>query len=243
MKSRELRLVLANKLRAIAFCLIAVVYGSVEAMPISINLGSAPNITSHVTASFSDLNGTPLQGQTLSLDFLFAGGQFARLFSVTNPSFAALITLHTSGAGVVGFLDGTGSLLDQTGNTVGMAEFLGSASDNEGSMSVALFPLLSGDFSAPLDFFGIHTSLLLPINLPVTVTGGDFQLISAGATPQDVFGIGPGIPRDIVPESGSTLLLLSATFFAFFATAGRVFPIRRIPWRVTANGRQFVSVG
>lgn len=183
-----------------------------EATPISIDLGPSPNITQHVDTMFSDLSGTQLQGQTLSLDFLFANGKFARLFSVTDPSFAILITLNTSGSGVVGFLGGTGYLLNQSGGALGAAESLGSVSGTDGSISAGLFPLLSGQFSTPLDFFGVHTNLLLPNNSSITITGGEFQLVSAGG--RGVFGIGPGVPRNIVPESGSTLVLLSLILFA-----------------------------
>jgi hypothetical protein len=196
----------------IAFCLCLVAWSASNATPISIDLGPSPHITTHVDTSFSDLNGTPLQGQSLSLDFLFANAKFVRLFSVTDPQFTVLITLNISGSGDVGVLSGTGFLLDQNGNALGSPEVLGSAG-SDGSISVGLLPLLSVQFSTPLDFFGVHTSLLLPSNSSLTVTGGEFQLVNAGGS-QHVFGIGPGVPRDIVPDSGSTLLLCGLTLLA-----------------------------
>jgi hypothetical protein len=175
---------------------------------------------------FGDLNGTQLLGQTLSLDFNFANGKFARLFSVTNPAFGILITLNISSSGAVGSLDGTGTLLDSSGHTLGSPEALGSAS-GDGFIAVAMFPLLSGDFSTPLDFFGVHTNLTLPDVSSVMVTGGEFQLVSAGAGSRDVFGIGPGVPRDIVPESGSTLLFFSLILLVLPAIYRRIsLPIR-----------------
>lgn len=197
---------------ALVLCLVA--RTAADATQISLDLGPSHTVTSHVATTFNDLNGTHLQGQTLSLDWVFSGGKFARLFSVTNPSFAILLTLNTSGSGVVGFLDGTAYLLNQNGSGLGSPEVLGSASGDDGSLSVALFPLLSGQFSTPLDFFGMHTELLFPTNGSITVTGGQLQLVSAGAPGRDVFGIGPGIPRDIVPDSGSTLLLCGVTLLA-----------------------------
>jgi len=107
----------------------------------------------------------------------------------------------------------TGFLLNQNGR-LGNPEMLGAANPTDDSMSASLFPLLSGQFSTPLDFFGVHTKLLLPSNPSLTVTGGEFQLVSFGAGSQDVFGIGPGVPRDIVPDSGSTLLLFGLTLLA-----------------------------
>jgi hypothetical protein len=205
---------------ALGLCLVA--WSISDATPILIDIGPSPNITTHVGTTFNDLNGTPLQGQTLSLDFLFTNGEFARLFSVTDSQFAVLITLNTTGSGMVGFPGGMGSLLDQTGSPFGTAEPLGSAVGSDGSMSVALVPLRSGQFSTPLDFFGVHTDLMLPTNLAMTVTGGEFQLVSAGANSHDVFGIGPGIPANIVPDSGSTLLLSTLMLLALLALRRRL---------------------
>jgi hypothetical protein len=200
--------------RVIALSLGLMAWSSAQAMPISIDLGSSPNITSHVATMFSDLNGTQLQGQTLSLDFNFANGKFARLFSVTSPTFEIAITLNTNSSGDVGFPDGTGTLLDQNGNAIGSPIGLGSAAGN-GSMLVLMLPLLSGQFSTPLDFFGVHTDLTLPDASSIVITGGNFELISGTTDSRDVFGIGPGVPRDIVPESGSTLLFFSLMLLVF----------------------------
>ena len=194
-------------------CLGAMCCPSAKATPISINNGPAPSITSQVSTSFSALDGVALQGQTLSLDFNFANNNFARLFSITDPSFTILITLQTNGGGVVGFLSGTGSLLDQNGSVFGPPESLGSASGDDGSMSAGWFPLLSESLPRPLDFYGIHAQLELPTNLPFSITGGEFQLLASGL-PHDVFGVGPGIPRDIVPDSASTLLLFGLALLA-----------------------------
>jgi hypothetical protein len=203
-----------GKCGLMALCLCFVAWSASNATPISIDLGPSPNITTHRDTFFNDLNGTPLQSQTLSLNFLFADGKFARLFSVTDAHFAVLITLKTSGSGVGFFQEGsTGFLLNQNGR-LGNPEMLGAANPTDDSMSASLFPLLSGQFSTPLDFFGVHTKLLLPSNPSLTVTGGEFQLVSFGAGSQDVFGIGPGVPRDIVPDSGSTLLLFGLTLLA-----------------------------
>lgn len=198
----------------VALFLSAIAGSSAYATPISIDLGFSPNITTQAGSAFTDLNGTQLQGQTLSLDFLFANGKFARLFSVTSPGFKVLITLNTSGSGVVGFLDGTGNLLDSSGSALGSPDFLGSAAGDDGSMAVALLPLSSRQFSKPLDFYGVHTSLTLPDVSSVMITGGEFQLISAGAYGRDVFGVGPGVPSNIVPESGSSLLFFSLSLLA-----------------------------
>ncbi len=189
-----------------------------RATVIGINPGPAPTIASQAEVSFDDLDGTALLGQSMSLDFLWSGGKFIRLFSSTNPSFAALLTLQTSGSGLVGFLDGTAFLVDQNSNQLGETLDLGSASPDDGSISVGLFPLLSGATGTPLDFYGIHFELILPDNASIFVTGGTLDFRTAGAGPNDVFGIGPGVPVDIVPDSGVTFVLLGLGLASLLAT-------------------------
>ena len=188
---------------------------SANATPIEIDLGPPHTITSQTPSSpFEELNGTPLSGQTVSVDFSFSNNEFVRLFTITSTTFDAFIKLQTNGSGFLGFLEGTGYLVDMQGNAIPGFGITGSASGNDGSLAIGLFPLLKDedgtpntDLLRPLDFYGIHYDLSFPdVNdSSIHVIGGEFTLISdAGG----VFGIGPGIPRDIVPDSGSTLFLL-----------------------------------
>jgi len=101
-------------------------------------------------------------------------------------------------------------LVDQEGNPLQPPQQLGSASGDNGLLAAGLFPLLPGDLSRPLDFFGIHFDLTLPVSPFVSITGEEFLFKSDGNAP---FGVGPGVPTDIVPETGSTLLLLSLALF------------------------------
>jgi hypothetical protein len=190
-------------LAAIALLVLAAA-SNIQAVTIQIDLGNPGTLTTDRTVAFDDLNGTSLLGQNLSVDFNFANDEFVRLFTVTSISFGAFITLQTDGSGLVGFLDGTGYLVDQQGNPLQSPQPLGSASGSDGSMSAGLFPLLSGELSRPLDFYGVHYDLTFPLNPPVDVTAGEFRLFSDTGP----FGIGPGLPPDIVPDSGSTLLLV-----------------------------------
>jgi hypothetical protein len=185
-----------------------------RAIAISLDLGPAPNITSEFTTSFSALNGVSLGGQSLSLDFTFTNAEFVRLFTITSESFSTLITLQTNGAGLVGFLDGTGFLTDQSGNPLQSPQVLGSASGNDGSMGAALFPFFSNELQRPLDFYDVHFDLTLPVNSSVSITGAQFALNSQPGQP---FGIGPGVPTDIIPDAGSTLLLFSLALLASLA--------------------------
>lgn len=218
MKSMSLRAGKFYSPRAATFAAITMIMlswsGRAKAIPIWIELGPSPSLKSHTSAPFDGLDGISLAGQTLSINFRFTNSEFARLFTVTSRSFKSLLTVQTNRSGRVGFLDGTGFLLDQQGNALTTPQDLGRASDNHGSMHVGLFPLFSGELNAPVDFFGIHFDLILPNHPWVTITGGEFGLIS---DPGHVFGIGPGVPPDIVPDADATLLLLGISVTGLMA--------------------------
>jgi VPDSG-CTERM motif len=176
---------------------------AVRGITIPINLGPPGTLATDTTISFSDLNGTGLVGQNLSVDFLFTGSEFVRLFTVTTD-FSVLMTLQTSSSIPLGvFLHGTGYLTDSLGHALEPSETLGSASSSN-SLSVGLSPTVG----RPLDFYDVHLDLTFPTN-PGVVTEGQFRLLSNTGP----FGIGPGLPADIVPDTGSTAILLGLGFF------------------------------
>jgi hypothetical protein len=187
-----------------------------EAVTIPIDMTIPPAITSQVPdVPFQELNGTQLTGQTLPLDFTFSNGEFVRLFTITSFSFEALISLQTNSSNAPGFRGGTGYLIDGQGMAIPGFGITGSAAGN-GFLGIALFPLWKDsngtpntDLARPLDFYGIHYDLMFPNaqDPSIQVTMGTFSLFSDTGAP---FGIGPGVPRDIVPDQGSgTLVLLS----------------------------------
>ncbi len=188
---------------------------SARAGLIGIDLGPSHTVTSQTPPSpFADLNGTPLAGQNLAVDFSFLDGEFGRIFTVTSSDFQASVKLQTSSLNFVGFLDGTGYLIDINGNAIPGYGITGSASGSDGSMAISLFPLLkdedgtpNDDLLRPFDFYGVHFDLTFPdVNDPsIVVTGGQFALLTNSG---GVFGVGPGIPDNIVPESGNTVILL-----------------------------------
>jgi hypothetical protein len=178
-----------------------------RATNIQINLGTSPALSTNLAIPFADLNGTTLSGQNLSLDFVFSGPQFVRLFSVTSD-FEVSVKLQTNSLGLVGFVDGTGFLSGQLGNALQPAQVLGSASSSDGSMSAVLFPLFpgSGAPGRPFDFFAVHFDLTLPSNASFEITGSEFELLDSGLG--GPFGVGPGIPNDIVPDRADAIYLL-----------------------------------
>jgi hypothetical protein len=193
-----------------------------RANALQINVGP-PGVITDVVVPFTDLNGTTLSGQNLSLDFVFPGPQFVRLFSVTTD-FAVAVKLQTNSPGDPGPLENgsTGFLSDQLGNQLQPPQDLGSASSSDGSMSGALLPLLpgAGAPNRPFDFFAVHFDLTLPSNPSYEITGGEFELVNLGS--DGPFGVGPGIPPNIVPDTAGTLYLLSIGLVAIVAARLKV---------------------
>ena len=99
--------------------------------------------------SFSDLNDLPLSGQTLSLDLVFSGNSFVRLFKSTNSTFLLLPMLDVFGAGTINNPTGSGYLFDQAGNPISsVTSFGGSVTADSGGEAFRLalggfFPLLA----------------------------------------------------------------------------------------------------
>jgi hypothetical protein len=221
----------ASRATVLATALALTMIGRALAVDIPINLGSPGTLETDDSVSFSDLNETPLSHQSLLLDFVFSGNQFVRLFTTTDASFSILLTLQTNGSGDLGSnLHGTGFLFDKGRSALHSTQDLGSASSDDASLSVGLFPFFSGELNTPLDFFGVHFDLTLPnltpANPSLVVTGGEFELIASGINGDDVFGVGPGVPRDIVPDGGQTMLLLGIAFLGLGGLRHRHFHSR-----------------
>ena len=193
---------------------------ALNATPIGITLGSS-RITPFFAAQFSDVNGVSLNGQSLSLNFVFTDN-FIRLlpppgFPQTSVNFDISVALHTNANCLPGFGSGTGCIFDQTGQPMEAPVVLGSAASDEGAIFLGLFPLFDG---APADahFYGFHMDIMLPNNPSFQITDEDLRLYGgqiqvADQVVQGKFGIGPH-----VADTGSTailfafaLLLLSAT--------------------------------
>src|SRR5262249_8225131 len=89
-----------------------------NAMPIGITLGSA-RVTPFYATPFNHVNRVSLNGQSLSLNFLFTDN-FIRLlpppgFPQTAVNFDISVALHTNVNGLAGFGSGTGFIFDQKG--------------------------------------------------------------------------------------------------------------------------------
>src|SRR6266566_10135579 len=203
------------------------------ATTITIDLGPAGRVTGGKIVSFSGLNDLQLSGQTLSLDLVFSGNSFVRLFKNTSSTFLLLPMLDVFGAGTINNPTGSGYLFDQARNPISsVTSFGGSVTTDPGGEAFRLalggfFPLLA-DETFPPDIYGAHLDITLPNGPAFDVTGGEIGLFP-NASPHwhDQFQIGD------VPDSGCTLVLaLIAVVLLFSLDAA----IRRCPPRNVCFG-------
>jgi hypothetical protein len=207
---------------------------STYATTITIDLGPPGRVTGEKIVSFTDPSGLQLNGQTVSLDLVFSGNGFVRLFKSTSSTFLLLPMLDVFGAGTINNPTGSGYLFDEAGNPISsITSFGGSVTTDPGGESFRLslggfFPLLADetgkpgeDGPFPLDIYGAHLDIILPNGSAFSVTGGEFGLFPNASQPwHNQFQIGD------VPDSGGTLPL---AFFAVVLLFSLDAAMRRCP--------------
>jgi hypothetical protein len=196
------------KLLAVAAFLVS---GSVAvATPLWVDLGPTGVVHNSRTMESGAPN-VQFAGQNIDIDFSFQNSQFIRLFTATNNSFQIDVFFRINNAPLPALnFAGSGFLTDNHGADLGPAVTLEAFTttnpfDQVTGVDLVLRPLTSD--VVPDDAYGFHLDLTLP-NSP----GFGFGHGPPGGVTFDgnIFGIGPGVPRDIVPDHGSgTLLLLS----------------------------------
>ena len=145
------------------------------------------------------------QGQTIAMDFSFQNGQFIRLFTATRSfQIDAFLRINNAPLPALNFT-GSGFLEDNQGGALGPTITLQASSvedpDSQTGVDLLLRPVTSN--AVPGDAYGFHLDLTLP-------DSPGFGFGDGGVTfDGNVFGIGPGIPGDIVPDFGSTALFLT----------------------------------
>jgi len=182
------------------------VSGSVAvATSLGVDLGP-PGVKDSVIPADLAAPNVQFQGQTIAMDFSFQNGQFIRLFTATK-SFQIDTLLRINNAPLLPPLNFTGSgfLEDNQGGALGPTIALQASSvedpDSQTGVDLLLRPVTSN--AVPGDAYGFHLDLTLP-------DSPEFGFGDGGVTfDGNVFGIGPGIPRDIVPDFGSTALFLA----------------------------------
>jgi hypothetical protein len=198
------------------------VLGSVAvATPLWVDLGASGVVHDNRTVDSGAPN-VQFAGQNIDIDFSFQNGQFIRLFTQTMNSFQidAFFRINNAPLSVLTFA-GSGFLTDSHGAELGPAVTLEAFPVmhhfHEVGVDLVLRPL-TGDV-VPVDVYGIHLDLTLPNSPGFGFGEGPPGGITFGA---NVLGIGPGIPRDIVPDVGSTALFLTIALGGLISMRARV---------------------
>jgi hypothetical protein len=198
------------------------VLGSVAvATPLWVDLGPSGVVHNNRTVDSGAPN-VQFAGQNIDIDFSFQNGQFIRLFTATNNSFQidAFFRINNAPLSALNFA-GSGFLTDSHGAELGPAvtleAFPVTQHFHEVGVDLVLRPL-TGDV-VPVDVFGIHLDLTLPNSPGFGFGDGPPGGVTFAA---NVLGIGPGIPRDIVPDFGSTALFLTIALGGLISIRARV---------------------
>jgi hypothetical protein len=198
------------------------VLGSVAvATPLWVDLGPSGLVHDNRTVDSGAPN-VQFAGQNIDIDFSFQNGQFIRLFTQTKNSFQidAFFRINNAPLSVLTFA-GSGFLTDSHGAELGPAVTLEAFPVmhhfHEVGVDLVLRPL-TGDV-VPVDVYGIHLDLTLPNSPGFGFGDGPPGAVTFAA---NVLGIGPGIPRDIVPDVGSTALFLTIALGGLISMRARV---------------------
>ena len=180
-----------------------------SALAIPVDLGPSDVVAGNRIVSFPGPT-VHFEGQNLALDFTFQDPQFIRLFTDTS-SFLIDVFLGINSAPLSTTLSGTGYLTDQHGAALGppVALQTNPVTDNfnETGVDLVLIPPIN-NLARPIDVYDFHFDLTLP-NSPTFGFGLDNDTSDAIIFGGNIFGAGPDIPADVIPETGETIALLA----------------------------------
>ena len=190
------------------------VSGSVAvATPLWVDLGPTGVVHNSRTVESGAPN-VQFLGQNIDIDFSFQTGesdqgQFIRLFTATNNSFQIDVFFRINNAPLPALnFAGSGFLTDNHGAELGPAvtleAFPVTNHFHQTGVDLVLRSLTSD--VVPDDVYGFHLDLTLPNSPGFGFGHGPPGGITFAA---NVLGIGPDIPRDIVPDFGGTALFLT----------------------------------
>jgi hypothetical protein len=181
------------------------------------------------------LDGTSLDGQTISFEVDFSGGNFVRAFTVTTQLEIAM-RLPLDGNVPIppnnnGQLAGSGYFVDAAGNSIGtptpLIAIFESAVFPFKATDVVILGSLSGNTQRPLDLYGFHFDFSLSLTGATIEETGPYassesvEVFANGGKPRNrVFGIGPNSPANFVPETGSSFQLAVIALGALAVCAG-----------------------
>lgn len=196
---------------------------TLKAIPIGItDLGPSRLIHDHDYAgafpvSKMGLSGIALDGHRISFDITFGQGHFLRSFTTTTAVGIAF-RLPLDGNEPIPpfgeFSAGRGYFTNQAGHKVGSVVPLIGAFESYVSPFIDSDIVLFGSLTDPglKNFYGFHFDFRTSLPGATIQENGRwsrFEYLELSHT--RVIGIGPHIPADIVPDSSSTLFLLSCS--------------------------------
>lgn len=145
---------------------------------------------------FSDLNGTAVGGQPLTLDIVFADEKWILTYNLHHGGglhHGALLMLQTTNVGpfIPAHVDGTAFFADADGNSLnGSIDLFFPGGFRDDGLLVA--SLYADPLDGPFTYYGLHYDLTLPTMAGHTITGARLRFIDANLVS--------------VPEPGSLML-------------------------------------
>lgn len=195
----------------ISLCLL----GQAKATIVPVDLGQPRRVNGEIAVTSPGLNGTPIDGQTLSIDYQF--NRLVHLFPNTRDFYVA-IRAETSMSAVA---DALYPSVCGSGYVVGLNGFQGEATINPGNRMVfgpnvteILFGLVYSGEDRPLYLTGLHFDLTLPNMDGVDITGLTLRLNANGWRPWQR----NWVIASSVPDDGSTFALLLGALVALAFT-------------------------
>jgi hypothetical protein len=181
------------------------------------NIGTPIQGPGNIDLFSSDLNGTVLAGQSLSLDLLLSNDVLARLFLPDPGTFGIGLTIYTNAGTFPGFTGPTtGYLLDPQGNQFGGTQVAGRAAGDDGTLDVGLVSFTSSNLGGAqvFDISGVHFDTSMPNN-GFVITNAELLFSFDSANDSVEFGTAKQLPE----PSTSGLILVGTLMVAL------------IPWR------------
>jgi hypothetical protein len=163
----------------------------------------------------SDLNGTAVVGQSLSLNLVFNDDVLARLTLLNPEAFGVLLDISTNEEIFPGFAGPTtGFLLDANGKQIGPPLVAGRSSGDDGSFAFGIFFLSSANLDG--DISGVHFDTSFPDQPGLFVTDAKlrFSLNDPGN------GVEFGTEKQLSEPSTLGLTLVGVSLFALVAHRG-----------------------
>jgi PEP-CTERM motif len=181
---------------------------SAHADTVTVDLGPPQYISStgQLDIAFSDLNGTPLDGESQTITILFSGGEY--LYTPDGYDFDTGLVLQTNGSDCPGFASGTGTFLGADGTPLFAPIALGSAEGCGSSGELALgieFPPLSGPYSA----YGFQFDVTYPDDPGATIAAGDLLISFDNPWPEVFVEPLPEPPTFVLLSAGLGVLGLA----------------------------------